>query len=160
LYEGDVEVMETEIQLLKNHTDEPTKKMLQRLVEHKRKFEAYKRKCFNAQFITFVLLMGFIVYLYTFIIKPTGGQLDMFFHLMFDGTYHVLMVLLIAGGYATAQYYKKKEDKAETEFNNLRSEIIRKSPELWPQPTQWEKRHEVFSMMKNEFDINLFHESK
>jgi hypothetical protein len=86
--------------------------------------------------------------------------MEVIFHTLFDGTYHILVVLLIVGGYATAQYYKKKEEKAETEYHNLRCEVIRKSTELWPQPIQWQKRHEVFSMMKNEFDINLFHESK
>lgn len=152
--------IETKIQLLKNHTDEPTKQMLDNLVERKRKFETYKNKCFRAQFFTFVLVMGFIVYLYAFIIKPTGGQIDVVLHALFDGEYHIFFILLIVGGYATAQYYKKKEDKAETEFQNLRCEVIRKSAELWPQPTQWQKRHEVYSMMKQEFDINLFHESK
>jgi hypothetical protein len=155
-----VVIIETRIQLLNGHTDEPTKKMLHHLVERKNKLETYKNKCFRAQFITFILLMGFIVYLYAFIIKPTGGQLEVIFHTLFDGTYHILVVLLIVGGYATAQYYKKKEEKAETEYHNLRCEVIRKSTELWPQPIQWQKRHEVFSMMKNEFDINLFHESK
>ena len=148
------------IQLLKDHRDEPTKKMLHHLVERKRKYETYKSKCFKAQFLTFVLAMGFIVYLYAFIVKPTGGQLEMIFHYIFNGKYHILMVLLIVGGYGSAQYFKKKEEKAETEFHNLRCEVIRKSIELWPQPTHWKIRHEVFSLMKNEFDINLFHESK
>ncbi|MFV2050912.1 YpbF family protein [Metabacillus sp. YM-086] len=152
--------IEIKIQQLKNHTDEPTKQMLNNLVEKKRKFEKYKLKCFRAQFVTFILLMGFIAYLYVFIIKPTGGQADAFFHLLFDGEMNIFFVLLIVGGYATAQYFKKKEDKAETEYQNLRCEVIRKSAELWPQPTQWQNRHEVFKMMKSEFDINLFHESK
>ncbi|MGM7721885.1 DUF2663 family protein [uncultured Metabacillus sp.] len=153
-------IIETRIQLLKDHTDEPTKKMLHHLVERKRKLEKYKNKCFHAQFFTFVLVMGFIVYLYAFIIKPAGNQVGVIFHKLFDGTYHILVVLLIVAGYATAQFYKKKEEKAESEYHNLRCEVIRKSADLWPQPTQWKNRHEVFTMMKNEYDINLFHESK
>lgn len=155
-----MDVIEIQIQLLKDHTDEPTKKMLDNLVERKNKFELYKMKCFRAQFVTFVLLMGFIVYLYTFIIKPSGDQVGQIFHKIFDGPFHIFIVLSIVGGYATAQYFKKKEEKAETEFHNLRCELIRKSTELWQKPSQWQNRHEVFTMMKKEFDINLFHESK
>lgn len=152
--------IETKIQQLNHHTDEPTKKMLQNLVERKRKFESYKRKCFQTQFITFVLLMGYIVYLYSFIIKPNGGELAMIFHLIFDNSLHTFIILIIVAGYATAQYFKKKEDKSETEYHNLRCEVIRKSKDLWHKPSQWQNRHEVYTMMKNEFDINLFHESK
>lgn len=153
-------MIEPSIQLLKKHTDEPTKQMLDHLVERKRKYEKYKNKCFKAQFFTFVLIMAYIVYLYAFIIKPTGGQIDVVFHMIFDNEVHIFFILLIVGGYATAQYFKKKEDKAETEYHNLRCEVIRKSTDLWPLPAQWKNRHEVFMMMKREFDINLFHESK
>ncbi|WP_226526615.1 YpbF family protein [Metabacillus niabensis] len=153
-------MIEPSIQFLRNHTDEPTKQMLDHLVDRKRKFEKYKLKCFRTQFFTFVLIMGFIVYLYAFIIKPTGGQMDVVLHMIFDNEMHIFFILLIVAGYATAQYFKKKEDKAETEYHNLRCEVIRKSTELWPQPAQWQNRHEVFTMMKKEFDINLFHESK
>ncbi|WP_226666909.1 DUF2663 family protein [Metabacillus litoralis] len=152
--------IETRIQLLKDHTDAPTKKMLENLVERKRKFDDYKKKCFKAQFITFLMLMGFVVYLYTFLIKPAGGQIEIVFRSLFDGEIHIFIVLLIVGGYATAQFYKKKEDKAEKEYHNLRCEVIRKSAELWPLPTPWQNRDEVFTMMKEEYDINLFHESK
>ncbi|WP_175639723.1 YpbF family protein [Metabacillus schmidteae] len=153
-------IIEPSIQLLNNHTDEPTKQMLDHLVDRKRKFEKYKNKCFQAQFSTFILLMGFIVYLYAFIIKPTGGQIDVVFQMIFDNEIHIFFILLIVAGYATARYFKKKEDKSETEYHNLRCEVIRKSAELWPQPAQWQNRHEVFKLMKREFDINLFHESK
>ncbi|MDQ0232930.1 hypothetical protein J2S19_004254 [Metabacillus malikii] len=120
----------------------------------------YKKKCFNTQFVTFIALMTYVVYLYMFIIKPTGGEIPVIFHTIFSGSHHTFIALLIVSGYATAQYFKKKEDKAETEFNNLRCEVIRKSAELWQKPSQWQNRHEVFTMMKSEYDINLFHESK
>ncbi|APH04569.1 DUF2663 family protein [Bacillus weihaiensis] len=148
------------IQQLNYHTDLPTKKMLNNLVDRKRKFDGYKDKCFKAQLFTFTILIGFLVYLYVYIIQPSGGRIEFVISSIFDGELHLFIVLLIVAGYATAKYYKKKEDKAEKEFHALRCEVISKSSELWPQPTRWEKRHDVFAMMKNEYDINLFHESK
>ncbi|MFT4413131.1 DUF2663 family protein [Fredinandcohnia humi] len=30
----------------------------------------------------------------------------------------------------------------------------------WKEPSQWKGRQKVFEMMKREFDVNLYHESK
>lgn len=152
--------VESQIVMLNHQTDEPTKQMLQNLVDRKRKFDKFKQKCFFYQMFTFITLIGFMAYLYRFVVQPSGGNIGYVFSSFVNETLHTFLVLTIVGGYATSLYFKKKEDKAETEYHNLRCEIIKKSPALWPQPFHWQKRNEVFKVMKKEFDINLFHESK
>ena len=51
-------------------------------------------------------------------------------------------------------------EKAEKEYQLLRCEIIQKSKLLWENESEWKNRHKVFEMMKNNFDINLYHENK
>lgn len=74
-----------------------------------------------------------------------------------------LLFILDAGNrfaYCTSYYFKKKEEKSETDFHKLRCEIIQKSTDLWPQPDKWKARESVFHMMKHKYDINLYFESK
>ncbi|MED4400740.1 DUF2663 family protein [Metabacillus fastidiosus] len=146
--------------LNRNYVDEPTKQVLQNLVNKKRKMEKYRQKRFSAQMFTFITSIIFILYIYFSIIKYSLGDIGFIISSILNDSLHIVVVLCIAAGYATALYFKKKEDKTENEFHSLRCEVVRKSTDYWPQPELWERRHEVLQMMKREFDINLFQESK
>ncbi|MBS2969443.1 YpbF family protein [Metabacillus sp. KIGAM252] len=152
--------MEKAIEQLEPITDEPTKKMLQSLVDKKRKFERLKKKVLSLQLTSFLCMIIFMVYFYKVIVLTSENSLSIVLSRFVDESFHLYFIVAIAGAYATALYFKKKEVKAETEYHALRCEVIRKSGELWPQPYHWKKRTSVFQMMKNEFDINLFYESK
>lgn len=141
-------------------TDEPTKKMLQGLVDKKRKFDRYKKKCLHFQLFTFFCVLLFMGYFYFAILRQGHEEFSTVFSAFLESSFHLFFIMSIAGGYATSLYFKKKEEKAEKEFHELRCEVIRKSPELWPKPFHWKKREMVFQLMKNEFGINLFYESK
>ncbi|WP_100398515.1 DUF2663 family protein [Bacillus sp. FJAT-44742] len=52
---------------------------------------------------------------------------------------------------------KRKLVKAEEEFEKLREELIQRSEELWDTKERWETRHELFSCLQENYDINLFH---
>ncbi|SPU03351.1 YpbF [Bacillus subtilis] len=75
-------------------------------------------------------------------------------------TFYLFWMLATAFAYCTSYYFKKKEEKSETDFHKLRCEIIQKSTDLWPQPDKWKARESVFHMMKHKYDINLYFESK
>ncbi|MCD7033335.1 YpbF family protein [Metabacillus sp. GX 13764] len=152
--------MEKEFSSLNESTDEPTKKMLQSLVDKKRKFDKYKKKCLYCQLFTFGTVLAFMGYFYFCILKQSNSDISAMISLFLQQSFHLFFVMSIIAGYATALYFKKKEEKAEKEFHALRCEVIRKSPELWPKPYYWKKREQVFLMMKKKFGINLFYESK
>ncbi|WP_054637395.1 DUF2663 family protein [Thalassobacillus sp. C254] len=60
-------------------------------------------------------------------------------------------------GAATLITGKRKLVKAEEEFEKLREELIQRSEELWDTKERWETRHELFSCLQENYDINLFH---
>ncbi|AZB43368.1 DUF2663 family protein [Bacillus sp. FJAT-42376] len=152
--------MEKAIKGLDPVTDEPTKKMLQGLVEKKRKFDRLKQKVLTFQLAAFVCVLAFMLYFYKAVVLTSDNSLSKVLSQFVNESFHLYFLVAIAGIYATALYFKKKEEKAEAEFHTLRCEVIRKSGELWPQPYHWKKRTAVFQIMKSEFDINLFYESK
>ncbi|MFV8828423.1 DUF2663 family protein [Alkalihalobacterium sp. APHAB7] len=52
---------------------------------------------------------------------------------------------------------KKKLDKAEKEFEELRSEVIDRQEQLWDTAELWGKRYELFKFLNEEYSVNLFH---
>ncbi|MFD1738590.1 DUF2663 family protein [Bacillus salitolerans] len=152
--------MEKFIKDFNDLTDEPTKIMLQKVTEHKIKFDRYKKKlilCTWSSLFIFLLLFAYMNY---FIIEPYSTNAEkMFVAIVHDSTlFGLFFLLLFLGG--TGSYLKKKKDKAEKEYHDLRIEIIQKSPLQWKYPFGWDERSHVFRTMKNEKDINLYHESK
>ncbi|WP_243386482.1 DUF2663 family protein [Bacillus kexueae] len=151
--------MDKEIEKLP-FTDKPTKSMLFELVKRKRKYEAFKAKCLLWQVLTFILCGVFFVYLYTILYLPFNGQIAYMLKQFINDGRNGLFVLVIGASYATALYFKKKEDKKEKEFHALRCEIIDKSTDLWKSEEAWKERDQIFAFMKKKFDINLYFESK
>jgi hypothetical protein len=69
----------------------------------------------------------------------------------------LVLMLLLSIGFIQLRYFVKKAKKAEKEFDDLREELIERSSELWPNDSDWESREALFSFMKDEHDINLYH---
>lgn len=152
--------LEKFIQEFGSHTDEPTKIMLQNVCKHKDKFDAYKRKlilCTWGSLLTFLIAS---YYINTYILGPYSSNADQLFTAFVTSQFLYLLIgiLIFLGG--VGSFYKKKKDKHEKEYQELRKEIIQKSHLQWRNPFDWEKRNEVFAKMKEEKDINLYHESK
>jgi len=142
------------------HTDTPTKKMLQELVDRKQKYEQVQKQGLFWRMITIILSFLFLTYLYIWIYLPYKDQFDMILKEFFDRSFHLVILLMIGGSYGATLFYKKKEDKKEKEFHELRCEIIDKSTDLWNDDDAWREREKVFEMMKRVYDINLYFESK
>jgi len=152
--------MEPAIILLDDLTDQTTKQMLHNVVMKKRKFEALEKKYLQwvwaAMAATFLLL--FDVYFY--IAVPYSYSFAKMFTVFVEGFGHFILLGLALGANGYMVLMKKKMDKAEKEYQGLRTEIISKSNILWEQEESWKSRHKVFEMMKKKFDINLYHENK
>lgn len=152
--------MEQSIRDLDDKTDEATKVMLQKLVDKKQKYERYKRYHEIVLWITILSACYFFYYLYETIITPYGYSFAWMFSVFVQKSTHLNYLLFLIGGYGMMNLLLYKRDKAETEYHELRCEIIDKSDDLWGEKDAWQQRHLVFEMMKKKFDINLYYESK
>ncbi|MDQ0161503.1 DUF2663 family protein [Aeribacillus alveayuensis] len=151
--------MEKKIKELK-YTDSQAKQMLQELVKRKRVYEQVKNRCKGWQFLFFILTSLFFLYLYFFLYVPYNGQIGFVIHAFITESKHIFYILLLGSCYGMIFYYKKKEEKKEKEYHELRCEIIEKSTDLWKSDDAWREREDVFAMMKQQYDINLYFESK
>jgi hypothetical protein len=143
-----------------SHTDEPTKVMLQNVYKHKVKFDHYKKKLILCTWGSLFCFLALFFYINNFILKPNASNADQIFSMIVSNAILYSLIGLLIFLVGLGSYLKKKKDKHEKEFQDLRKEIVQKSPIQWRYPFDWEKRNEVFAKMKEEKDINLYHENK
>lgn len=152
--------MESPIIMLDDRTDQATRKMLQKVVERKRKFDRLESLHLMIMWSAIIIAFGYFLYLYLAIIKPYSYSFATVFSVYVDHSFNLFMLMLVIGLFGLMNVYRQKRDKAEKEFHALRCEIIDKSKDLWSKEDEWKNRHLVFEMMKKNYDINLFHENK
>lgn len=141
-------------------TDQATKRMLQNVVDRKRKFDTLKKKHFWTTMVALLLGFFLIVYVYYYYIVPYSYS---FFDMLMSFVKETRSFLYCAAALGTYGYMlvlKRKMDKAEKEYHALRCEIVDRSKDLWKQENAWKARHHIFDIMKKEYDINLYHENK
>lgn len=148
------------IQLDDSVTDLATKRMLQNVIERKRKFDSLKKKHFRTTIVTLILGLLLILYIYILYVRPySSSLLDVLTEFMGQNT-SLLYCTVAFGVYGYMLILKKKMDKAEKEYHALRCEIVDRSKDLWKQENAWKERHKIFQVMKEMYDINLFHQNK
>lgn len=152
--------METSIKMLDDRTDHATKKMLANVVAKKRKFDGLKSR--HQLSIMVFLLVATIYFLYIFnsVIEPHAYSMYEVFSVYVASSINLYGLAATAGLFGLMNLLKNKKEKAESEFHALRCEIIDKSKDLWKKEDEWKNRHLVFEMMKDLYDINLYHENK
>jgi len=152
--------METSILKLNHYTDEATKEMLQKVVEKKRKFEVLHKRHLLVMWLTILFAFCYFLFLYKHVAIPYAHSMERMFSAFVEESFNLYAMTVIIGSFGFMNVLKQKTDKAEKEFHALRCEIIDKSKDLWKKEEEWKNRHQVFEMMKKEYDINLFYESK
>jgi hypothetical protein len=152
--------MEHSIIHLDDRTDQATKQMLNNVVKRKRKYDDFKRKHLIVMILTMGMAVLFLLYLYQTTIKPYSYSFYEIFSAFFNHSGNLYLFILTGGLFGLMNLLREKRDKAEKEFHALRCEIIDKSKDLWKKEHEWKSRHIVFEMMKEKFDINLYHENK
>lgn len=141
-------------------TDQATKRMLQNVIDRKRKFDYLKKKHFWTTIVSLIIGFLFVIYLYYFFVQPYSySYFDMLMAFIKE-TSSLLYCSIVFGMYGYMLVLKKKADKAEKEYHALRCEIVDRSKDLWKQEHAWKERHNIFQVMKENYDINLFHENK
>jgi len=151
--------LEDAIRMLNHHTDEATKRTLQLLVEKKRKQDTFKKREWRWRISCCITLGIFLIYIYFFIFRHAPSYSDGISY-FFDRSIHFWIVMFIGVQIGMIKYLLYKKDKAEKEYHDLRKEMVKRSDDYWSKPVDWKQRHQVFDLMKKEFDINLYHETK
>ncbi|WP_234969327.1 YpbF family protein [Bacillus massilinigeriensis] len=152
--------MESPIVTLNNRTDEATKRMLLGVVKKKQKFDSAKKK-HQVCLLAFVTISAvYIYYLFQNVIEPNSHSAYSVFSHFVSVSANLYWFVLTGGLFGLMNLLRNKREKAEKEFHALRCEIIDKSKDLWKKEEEWKNRHLVFEMMKKQYDINLYHESK
>lgn len=152
--------MEQEILDLDDKTDHATKKMLNNLIDRKRKFDRYKSRHLLSVWVTIGLITVYFYYLYVTVMKPYSYSFAEIFSVYVQNSANLYFLILTVGTYGLMILLKEKREKAEKEYHALRCEIVDRSKDLWKKEEEWKNRHVVFEMMKKTFDINLYHENK
>lgn len=152
--------MESSIIMLDERTDQATRKMLQKVIERKQKYDQLHYWHLVVMWSTIAISFGYFIYLYYSIFTTYSYSFATMFSVYVNNSYHLFMLMCVIGLFGMMNVFRQKRDKAEKEFHALRCEIIDKSKDLWKQEDQWKNRHIVFEMMKKNYDINLYHENK
>lgn len=146
--------------MLDERTDQATRKMLQKVVERKQKFDKLTFWHLMIMWGTIIIAFGYFIVLYYTLFKPYSYSFATVFSVYVNNSNHLFMLMIVLGLFGLMNVFRQKRDKAEKEFHLLRCEIIDKSKDLWSNKDEWKNRHLVFEMMKKNYDINLYHENK
>lgn len=152
--------MEQSILMLDERTDQATKQMLENVVKRKRKFDDFKYTHNVSVMLTLLLTSFFFYYLYKTIVTAYSYSFMAMFSAFLHESKNLFFLVITIGMYGMMNLLKTKREKAEKEYHALRCEIVDRSKDLWKKEDEWKNRHIVFAMMKDKYDINLFHENK
>lgn len=155
--EGDK--MDSPILLLEN-TDQATKQALENVRKRKEKFDRFKRRHIWSIWGTIIMASIFFAYLYITVASIYSYSFAAMFSAFVNDSNNFTLLVFTVGLYGMMNLLKEKKDKAEKEFHELRCEIVDRSKDYWKKDEEWKNRHLVFEMMKNKYDINLYHEKK
>jgi hypothetical protein len=146
--------------LLLENTDKATKQMLENVRKRKEKFDKSKRLHTLFIWATITTSSIYFAYLYITIAKLYSYSFAAMFSAFVNDSNNLTFLVLTVGLYGFMNVLKQKMDKKEKEFHELRCEIVDRSKDLWKKEEEWKNRHVIFEMMKNNYDINLYHEKK
>lgn len=152
--------MDSQIQQLNELTDNVAKRMLQSVIDKKRKLDKINEKEKKVRRMLLGCLALICLYIFLSFQQLSLITYRAAFSFVLSSVSHLVMILVVFSLYYYLLQIRKKSEKTEKEFHDLRCEVIQKSPNLWGDAEKWEARQHVFSMMKKEYDVNLYYENK
>ncbi|MDT8860050.1 YpbF family protein [Alkalihalobacillus sp. MEB130] len=141
----------------KYYGPEIVKIMLEELVSRKEKFEKMEKAKMRWSFFAMGCAALFLLFGSRAI---TSQQVSLNTNILSAVIGHpavFLLMILLSIGFIQLRYFVKKAKKAEKEFDELREEMIDRSSELWEKDSDWKAREALYSYIKKEHDINLYH---
>jgi hypothetical protein len=133
------------------------KVMLEELVNRKNKLEKMEKAKMQWSLFAMACTAIFLLLGYNALSSQQVGMNTNILTALFGQPIILFLLLLLSVGFVQLNFFVKKTTKAEKEFDELREEIISRSTELWESDVSWESREAVYSFMKKEHDINLYH---
>jgi hypothetical protein len=135
-----------------------TNKVVDRLIDWKKRREKWKKRKFILDMVALFLMVAIIFYVNSKI--EHGNDFNQFYSVLFSpGVENVLIILipiLIVWKFAHWKY-----QEVDTDYEVLRKEIIDRADELWFHfPEDWASRQEVLQHIDKEYGVNLFYKKK
>lgn len=146
--------------MMKNRLEEERegiRVLLNELVARKHKWEVVEKA--KARWSLFLLgCLALLVFAVYRLIFGTGAVFShRLISVLTTDPFFIGAMGLCAIGYWQLRFFSKKEDKAEKEYEELRLDIITRSPELWEDDRSWKKREQTYDFMKRVHGVNLYH---
>lgn len=142
------------------YTDEPTKVIIQELVDRKRYFQRKKMHYKFILLLAFICTLMFVSnFLVTFYSTSDNHSIVQTYLLFHDDKLTWALLLMTAASFLLVKFYKVGLSEAKADYKALRLEVIQKGTDLWQEIECWTHRHQVFSKLKEDYDINLFYEN-
>ncbi len=141
------------------HTDEATKIVLQDLISKKAVFKKSFQRMQLSLLVLFVAAGVVLINSYLTLSEQQETSYLEAFNLVVQDRLNYLMVIILIAVFAWVLVLRKQTDKLETEYYDFRREVIDKSSDYW-QDEAWINRHIAFAIIQDEYDINLYYESK
>jgi hypothetical protein len=138
---------------------EDTKKMLEDLIERKKKWERRKKVRFFCFALTTGLCYFFAYTFYLNIMLGSGGNVMAMLDMIFSYRQVTFSFLASILSIMVARNEVNKAEKAKKKYENLREEAIDKLDSSWLRNVKSETREQVSKFMKVQYDINLVYKS-
>ncbi|WP_042355238.1 DUF2663 family protein [Bacillus rubiinfantis] len=151
--------MDGPIRLLEN-TDPATKQMLENLRKRKEKYDSAEKRHYYSIYGTLIIAFIFFSYFYLAIAKDYSYSFLAMFSATLNDIIAVSLFSLSLISYGAMNLLRQQKEKKEKEYQELRCEIVDRSKDLWKREEEWKNRHLIFEVMKQQYDINLYHEKK
>lgn len=142
-----------------NPIDQVTKHMIEQLISRKKQLKKMQQLHLIILLITFIFTLVAIIYFYYQLsINYSETIIDFFFNIVTSPS-NLSLFIILSCCFASLKFVSEQVQKLDDDFDNLRIEIIEKSPDLWRSDEAWQNRHEIFEKISEKFDINLYYEN-
>ncbi|WP_217224706.1 DUF2663 family protein [Desertibacillus haloalkaliphilus] len=131
--------------------------VLQELIDKKQEEKTYEARKLRWSLTTFLCLGVCLLYIYFGQSLSTSGFAGSALHSLLSDRNFLFIVLLVSVCLMRVNFYTKKQEKAEDDYEALRIETVERCSELWDTPEQWNKREKAFQLLKETYGVNLYH---
>ncbi|MET3504494.1 DUF2663 family protein [Halalkalibacter oceani] len=131
--------------------------LMNELVARKQKWEDVEKAKSRWSLFLLGCLALLVFAVYRLFIESGAASSTRLISVLTTDPFFIGAAVLCAIGYWQLRFFSKKEDKAEKEYEELRLDIIARSPELWEDDRSWKKREQTYAFMKRVHGVNLYH---
>ncbi|WP_160112356.1 DUF2663 family protein [Salicibibacter kimchii] len=129
-------------------------RLIRELIERKKEEKKRERSVTFAAWIATAAFALMLLLLFSMEESNVGPAIMPFFR----SDYGLTLVALCTGASAFLIIEKKKRDKAEKEYTELRKEVVDRYEEIWNTEQLRAYSYPLFEWLEREHDVNLYHQ--